>query len=462
MFSTFCNDDPASHGDDPAPATLGSWTSTIAAIATIGYNMDDANIWMMLTYGTFFAGQDLQGNPYITGNLTVTLYNNNAINNIIKSDWKFNSNFDLIKFREVKTMQNKAINKQTFYMIPRELLTIIHSYGFKNSKYSVNKRDLKNNWYIEIIFQGITFKIPFKALFHTNSKIKGIKGLDFNNASYCSSFLKGTCQIPCQKYCYAFVFERQYISSIDSKKGFMTFNSYYKGFLLTRAFKVIYDEIRTYNLFIEYINKNIEVLRFNVNSEFNNANDWNLILDIALLTSTIVYGYTARDDLLKGYHMLKSNSSNYGNLFVNGSNQCYDNRYYVTFDLKEYFMASFKCFGSCNDCKKCFKLQNKIIITLFHNSNADTILNTYDNRKFIVTLLNALDINLNLTENDLLKNKGIFSSLNNFFKSTYQIDLKDNDINNIKGLLDYIYFTPRQEFNCENMNKDILERYGLI
>ena len=359
--------------------------------------------------------------------------------------------------------KNGLINKQTYYQIPMELKMIINAYGFNTSKYKLNKRDLKNNYYVSIEFLGIAFKIPFKALFHTNDKIKGIKGLDFNNAAYCTSFRDNRCQIPCKKYCYAYVFELQYLSSIDSKKGFMTFNSYYKGFLLVRAFNVIYKDKNTYNKFLEYIDKYIPILRFNVNSEFNNALDVNLIYDIALICSnTIIYGYSARDDLLKGYKPF-----NYSRLFINGSNEMYDNKYNVTFSLKEYFMAINKCLGSCNACKKCFKLKNELITTLFHNSRADSILNTLDNRNFIVRLVNALDGSLELKESDLRVNKGIFFSLNKFLISKGCNDLKSLDITNIKGFLDYIYYMPRIELKAlindsKNVNKDVLKEYGLL
>lgn len=359
--------------------------------------------------------------------------------------------------------KNQSINKNTYYMIPMELKMIISAYGFNTSKYKLNKRDLKNNYYVSIEFLGIIFKIPFKALFHTNDKIKGIKGLDFNNATYCTSFRDKRCQIPCKKYCYAYVFECQYLSSISSKKGFMTFNSYYKGFLLVRAFNVVYSDKNTYYKFIEYIDKYIPILRFNVNSEFNNALDFNLICDIALICSnTIVYGYSARDDLLKGYKPL-----NYNKLFINGSNNKYDNLYNATFSLKEYFMASNKCLGSCNACKKCFKLKNQVITTLFHNSRADSILNTLENRNFIVRLVNALDSTIDINESDLKVNKGIFYSLNKFLMNKGCNDLKSLDINNIKDFLDYIYYMPSLELkeltnDFKTCNVEILKEYGLI
>ncbi len=357
-------------------------------------------------------------------------------------------------------VKNSLINKNTYYMLPMELKMIISAYGSNSSKYALNKQDLNNKWYITIIYCNIIFRIPFKALFHTNTKIKGIKGLDFSNATYCTSYMLGYCQIPCKNYCYAYVFEKQYIKSTSTKNGFLKFNSYYKGLLLIRCFKALYSDLKLYNAFIDYIDKKIKVLRFNVNSEFNGINDFKLILDIAKMTNTIVYGYSARDDLLKGYNDIKNN---YSNLFINGSNICYDNRYKAVFSLKEYFMASNKCLGSCNDCKKCFKLHNKVITTLFHNSNSDSILNTYDNRLFLIELLNALDTRLNLKETDLKVNKGIYSSLNKFLVSNGFNDLKNLDINNIKELLDYIYYVPRMELNdLEYSNKTILKEYGLI
>ena len=104
-------------------------------------------------------------------------------------------------------------------------------------------------------------------------------------------------------------------------------------------------------------------------------------------------------------------------------------------------------------------------MTLFHHSQSDTILNTTNNRQFIVSLVNALDSTMELTENDLKVCKGIFSSLNKLFIKKGCDDLKKYDITGIKGFLDYLWYMPKMEFIGNltgNSNKAILKEYGLI
>ena len=55
--------------------------------------------------------------------------------------------------------KNQSINKNTYYMIPMELKMIISAYGFNTSKYKLNKRDLKNNYYVTIEFLSIIYYI---------------------------------------------------------------------------------------------------------------------------------------------------------------------------------------------------------------------------------------------------------------------------------------------------------------
>ena len=104
------------------------------------------------------------------------------------------------------------INYNTYCMIPKDLLIFAVSSSKKNSKYAMTKKALNNMEFVQIELYGIRFIIPFKCLFGTNTKIKGIKSLDFNNASYCDSFRLGYCNIK-KSYCYAYVFEMQYYNS---------------------------------------------------------------------------------------------------------------------------------------------------------------------------------------------------------------------------------------------------------
>ena len=347
-----------------------------------------------------------------------------------------------------KKTENNLICKNTYYQIPIELMAIGMASIKKNSKYALSKTDIKNNWYLVIKYLNIPFKIPFKALFHTNSKIKGIHGFDFNNASFCDSFRLGLCHIPVKKFCYAYVFELQYIKSKTDKKGFLKLNAYYKGLLMIRVLKILYSDNSLKSRLFDYINLKIKVLRFNVNSDFKDKKDYKFILELASnCYNTVIYGYTARDDLLTDYDSLE-----YSNLTINGSNVCYDNKYYATFSIEYYFKSHYKCLGDCLECKKCFKLKNKDIVTLFHNSNSDSILNTLENRQFLIELL--ANYGLILKETDLKRFKGIFKSLNQYLIETRQLNLIDFEIKNIKSLLDFL--------SKNNMFKTILEVYKPI
>lgn len=321
---------------------------------------------------------------------------------------------------------NHGINKNTYYMLPIWFISLCNT-----KKYKINtQKEIKNKSYITIEYYNITLKVGFKALFNSNSKIKGIKSLDFDNANHCSSYRLGLCQVGDKNLCYAHNFEHQYLKSHNGY--YWTFNAYLKGFLMSYVTRELSKNNNLKSLFMDFIDNHIDILRFNVNSDFKNINDFKLLLDIVShCQNTVIYGYTARDDLLIEYN---DNKDSYKNLTINGSNESYDNRYKCTFSLKEYYMARYQCLGACLECKKCFKLNNITIINLFHHSQADTILNTYKNREFIIKIFKAFNIDLN---HDILKiNKGLFSNLNKYLKDNYQIDLKNYDIKSLKTLMD--------------------------
>ena len=102
------------------------------------------------------------------------------------------------------------IDKNTYYKMPRWLMALFITSNKPSSKYKCSNKDLRAKNYVTIKVLDFNVKIPFKALFHSNSKIKGIKGLDFNNATFCDSYRLGYCRIGHKNQCYAFRFEYQY------------------------------------------------------------------------------------------------------------------------------------------------------------------------------------------------------------------------------------------------------------
>lgn len=361
----------------------------------------------------------------------------------------------------LKMNENVSINKNTYYKLPIWFIAVALSNNKKNSTYKCSKKDLKTGNYFVVSFENISLKIPFKAMFHTNSKIKGIYGFDFTNATFCSSYHLKYCKIENKKHCYAYNFECIYKNAKNDY--YFKMNAYFKGFLIEYFLNVVYQNNCIKMQFLEYINTNIKILRFNVNSDFRNLKDYLFLLEIvAYCENTTIYGYTARNDLLKNY-----DCNQFTNLTINGSNEILDNMYNAVFSLAIYLISENKCIGECLKCGKCWKYQNKVITTLFHHSNSDSILNTLENRLFLVELVNALDSTFNLKETDLKINKGIFTSLNKFFIKNGGFDLKDSDITNIKAFLDYLYYNKaelKENINngeIKNYNIEILRKYGL-
>ena len=353
------------------------------------------------------------------------------------------------------SINQTGINRNTYYIIPNWLIALKTTLNRGNGKYNLTKTDIKKGYFVTLNLYGIECKIPFKAIFHTNSKIKGIKGLDFNNATFCDSFRLGLCQIPNKNLCYAFVFENMYKYSL-CKDGTFKLNAYFNGIWISKVLKMIWNDSELFKRFLEYIDNNIKYLRFNVNSDFKDINDYKMLMEIVnYCKNTIIYGYTARDDLLIGF------KDNKPNLFINGSNKYYTNKYSCTFSLETYFKANNKCLGSCLDCKKCFKLRDSEIIVLFHNSKSDSILNTFENRKFLIKVFGAF--NMEISETDLKIKKGLFASLNQTLINKFGLDLELYDISNLKDLilsLDSLHFDIMD--NIDLYNVDELKRIGII
>ena len=324
------------------------------------------------------------------------------------------------------------MNKNIYYQIPRYLLALIFSNQRRNSKYSATKTELKKGFYftVEIPATNIILKIPFKAVLKDNTKIKGIKGFNFSSATHCRSYHLGYCQIKNKCDCYAVVGEERNKNDIN-QDGTLKINSLHQIKLNMLFNNKIKQDSKLLNQFITYLNQTVKYLRFNVNGDFRNAEDVQLLKQIVKNYNGISYGYTAADYLYKDLQELKQYTA------INGSNLKYTNRYKVTYLLSEYYQAILNnrnCLGGCINCCKCWKLQNVEILNLFHKKDADVILNTPANQEFITALLR--NHNITIYPKDL-KLKGIYSSINHHLKQ-YNKDLQKQDINNIKDLLNHL------------------------
>lgn len=296
------------------------------------------------------------------------------------------------------------------------------------SKYYLTPTDEKNKYYVEITAEnGTVLKIPFKAMFFKDVSIKLGTILSMSNSStHCSSNARGMCQLnDPENECYGLRIENQYkrediINSYES--------NHISGLILSKA-NITYLS--------EYINKiKPNYIRFNKHGDFINDSQFLKFLNLAQsCNETIFYGYTARDDILETYKInskfLKEAAPN---LKINGSNKKYTNRFKVVYTFKEYIKARYTCKGNCTKCKQCINLEGKTITVLYHGSNAETVLNTEENRRFICDLLTALDVPD--IHPDELKQGKLFNKLNKAYQHYYNINLKKLNYNSTKEFID--------------------------
>jgi hypothetical protein len=327
------------------------------------------------------------------------------------------------------------INKNTYYMTPMWLLhSAISISRAKSGKYHLTKRDNKKGYYVTIELNNISLKVPFSALFETNNKIKPIHSLSFISAIECPSAKRGLCQLNNNKItCYAVQGQKRASGSYVTKgafKGVQCLNSYMSSQLITYCLDLIYNNDDLMTKLWGYVNKYIPILRFNLKGDFRNNQD---IEFLKILSSrafkTVFYGYTARDDLFsaRGGYTDLINCNN--NVYLNGSNVKYTNRFKATYDLKEWLNTNIICLGGCNNCKKCFSLRNKTILCLVHGKNQDYDLNTWLNRSFLCDVFNKMTprSSYKLVNSDLTIKKGLLDSLNYCLKEHLGLDLEFKD-----------------------------------
>ncbi len=350
---------------------------------------------------------------------------------------------------------NQTINKNTYYQIPRYLIALVFS-NQRNGKYKATKTELKNGWTFIVNIPGLNLQlnVPFKAILKDNNKIKGIKGYNFSTARGCRSYRLGFCQVGNIHDCYALVGEERNKNDLTNNGG-LKMNSSHQINLNMHFNHQVKNHPEVLNRFIDYLNNKIPYLRFNVNGDFRNQSDINLLIKICLEYTGVCYGYTAANDLeIKPLQKVAA---------VNGSNKYYTNKYTCTFSLETFFNAILQgknCLGGCINCSKCWTLKDTEIINLFHKKDSDIILNTYANRQFIVKLLNAF--NVPIVNDNLKKYKGIYYSLNAFLKGQ-GVDLQDLDVNNIK---EFLYFIIDSHYDIQDnisvYDKDALKELGII
>ena len=275
-----------------------------------------------------------------------------------------------------------------------------------NSRFKLTIKDDKKGYYIT--YEGL--KIPFRAAFSTNNKLKKISGFNFSPANKCPSTINGTCQLKNKGLCYACNGECQASSNITNK-GEFKLNGYESNFLSALIIEKISANNKLFNKFIEYLKEyKFKTIRFNKAGDFKSLHDINFIIKLAKkMPGVKIYGYTARYDIIDKKIIKKINSIK--NLYVNGSNFKVTNIFKVTNDIKLYHSKKLKCLGDCGACLKCFNLRGKTIYCFIHGAKSKIAadLNTLDNKKYLLKITNKT-FNLKLTL-DIFKNKYLIDNL---------------------------------------------------
>lgn len=320
-----------------------------------------------------------------------------------------------------------SISKNDYYKLSPWFIGACMSISRGSTKkYKMIKTEEKKGFYLFLSQGPITLKVPFRALFDTNDKIKPIVSLSFISALECPSEKRGLCQLAKSgESCYAKNGARQASGTFITSgqfKGAPCLNSYYNSCLVQTCIDIIKQDQDIFKRFISYVQELVPILRFNLKGDFRTLEDYYFILKVALLCpNTIVYGYSARDDLLapvRGFYLVS-------NFYLNGSNNEYTNRFKACYDLKKWLTSSKICLGGCTGCKKCYNFRGESILCLVHGKNQDQDLNTWLNRVFLCKLFNALNSPDSpvLEPEDLQVKKGLLESLN--YQLTNKLGIKD-------------------------------------
>lgn len=292
-----------------------------------------------------------------------------------------------------------------------------------NKSINLNITDKTYGFYLTFEYQKEKINVPFRYLLaNTNKKLNGIPYINFEIE--CSSKLKEYCSI-C-KYCYSLLGQKLF----KNNNYKIILNCLFIRYIINEYHK---DNLKPFKVVVNYL-KNVPLVRFNCNNDFNNIGDLTFLIELATkLPNTIIYGYTKRLDLkdnIKSLDVPKNLiiNSNYLELSKNG------NVYKTTYDIQEYITSNYNCIGTCTQCLKCTKRKNKTIYVLLHGqkNRIDSVYNTQKNRQYLIKFFN--NNNINIKEQDLTTNKGLLSSLNKYLRSNnHNLQFK-----NIKELSDYI------------------------
>lgn len=339
-------------------------------------------------------------------------------NNIVKPVKKTVNGFIL----ESKAVDQPVFNYNTYVMLTPLFKSLIVSSNNKGGDYYLRYDDDSRGFYFEYKELNIFIKVPLNAVFNTNEKLGGILGIFFTTARECPSNKRGLCQLDESEDCYALQGEKQ--GSKKSWNYLEGMGSYFKGLLATYYWNLFnrYESIK--KTMVNYLKfYNVNKIRFNLRGDFRDVDDINALEYLAKNQELLIYGYTARDDLFKELIELITNNSN---IIINGSNVKYNNRFYVTNDLKEYLTAKYNCKGECLKCGNCFKNRGAVIYALIHGSGSDTKLKTLNNIKTLCNLLNKAGCPIKPGDFKDYKTKGLLSTLNKW--------LIDNNYKPFKGV----------------------------
>lgn len=301
------------------------------------------------------------------------------------------------------------INYNTYLKLSPTFKRAIYSSVRGGSPYHLKKADLNYGFYYTYKELNLKINIPFNSLMGTNDKLNGILGLPpFSSAKNCPSHKRGTCQVPSGDLCYARQGEGQ--ATPKSFKILEGMGSYYNA-IISRAFwndfKSSHDLRERFFKYIEYYN--INIVRYNIKGDFMDIKDIKILEYIHKKAPALkLYGYTARDDL---YNSLLS-FINHDNIYLNGSNIKYTNRFYCTTDIKEYLNATYKCKGDCAICGNCYNLKGKVIYVLLHGAGSDTYLKNANNIEYLTLLINHAGLKTTCAEFYSINLKGLQSSFN--------------------------------------------------